>query len=249
MGDMIMVGRAASRRLSPFGIRTIGDIARCDITFLEDILGSNGRTLWHYANGLDVSPVSKVWETPPPKSVGNSFTLPADISSLRDVKTALTALCVTVSSRLRAEGMICRTVQLSVRDSGLKWYERQMPLRLPCRTSGELLEAAFELYRRYPPEQSVRSLGVRAVGLSFCESEQMSILPDLSRLQRRERLESVCDDIRRKYGKSIVSRAVLMENGDNTDFGRLTDMNDSGSGCSFSKRTENDAAIDKSAAV
>lgn len=235
MGDMLMVGHAAKRKLAPYGIRTIGDIARCDVTLLENLLGSNGRTLWLYANGMDSSPVAKIWEDPPPKSIGNSFTLPADISSLEDVKAALTALCVTVSARLRAEEMICRTVQLSVRDSGLKWYERQTPLKIPCRASGEMLAAALDMYRRYPPEKSVRSLGVRAVGLERCESEQMSLLPEISRLQRRERLESVCDDIRRKYGKSGVSRAVLITGESHSILGRLADMSNFDSGCSLSR--------------
>lgn len=237
MGDMLLVGSSVKRRLAPYGIRTIGDIARCDVVLLESLLGSNGRMLWLYANGMDTSPVAKVWEVSPPKSVGNSFTLPADISSLEDVKTTLTALCVTVSARLRREGMICRTVQLSVRDSSLRWYERQIPLKIPCRTSGELLAAAMDLYKRYPPERSVRSLGVRAVGLSYSESEQLSLLPEISRLQRRERLEAVCDDIRSKYGKSGVSRAVLIDEKAHFTLGRLADMDIPGSGCSLSRRS------------
>lgn len=236
MGDMLLVGSAAKRRLAPYGIRTIGDIARCDVVLLENLLGSNGRTLWLYANGMDASPVAKAWETSPPKSIGNSFTLPSDIFSIEDVKTTLTALSVTVSERLRSEGMICRTVQLSIRDSSLKWYERQTPLKIPCRTSGEILAAVMDLYKRYPPERSVRSLGVRAVGLSYRESEQLSLLPEVSRLQRRERLEAVCDDIRRKYGKSGVSRAVLIGEKAHSTLGRLADMNDPGSGCSLSRQ-------------
>ena len=56
-GDMLGVGRATEKKLSSYGIRTIGDIATWPVYFFERILGKCGVQIWRFANGLDNSPV------------------------------------------------------------------------------------------------------------------------------------------------------------------------------------------------
>ena len=67
-------------------------------------------------------------------SISNSTTAPRDLVSENDIKITLYALCESVSTRLREQNFICRTVQITVRDKYLISYERQGKLDYPNRT-------------------------------------------------------------------------------------------------------------------
>lgn len=83
--DLLGVGRATKKILDNYCIRTIGDIARTEPSFLKYRLGKNGIALWRYANGLDSSPVMKYDFVAPVKSVGHGITTVADLTSNDEV--------------------------------------------------------------------------------------------------------------------------------------------------------------------
>ena len=60
--------------------------------------------LWTYANGLDTSPVAAAGAAEPPKTIGNSTTLPHDVTSEEEVRRTLLELAESVASRLRRQG-------------------------------------------------------------------------------------------------------------------------------------------------
>ena len=47
--DLLGVGRATTRVLNNYCIRTIGDLANSDYDFIKRILGKNGVSLWLYS--------------------------------------------------------------------------------------------------------------------------------------------------------------------------------------------------------
>ena len=58
--DLLFVGRATKQKLNRYGIKTIGDLACSNLSFLETLLGKWGSYLWGYANGLDASTVRDI---------------------------------------------------------------------------------------------------------------------------------------------------------------------------------------------
>ena len=58
VSDLLYVGRSTNRTLQKYGIRTIGELARTDPSFLEWQLGKMGLVIYSFANGWDDSPVS-----------------------------------------------------------------------------------------------------------------------------------------------------------------------------------------------
>ena len=193
-----------------FGINTIGDLAQADYSFLERKFGKNGGMLWLFANGLDTSPVSNIKAEPIIKSIGNSTTTPRDLVSDDDIKVTLYVLAESVSSRMRDNDFICRTVQLYVRDKNLYSYVRQAPLPYPNRTSQSIFEKAFQLYKIHHTGIPVRSIGVRACNLSVRQNEQLSFLPEVSAIQTRETIEQTVDQIRSRFGHFAIQRGVLL---------------------------------------
>ena len=208
--DMIFVGRQTEKKLRLYGIRTIGDLARTDPYLLKCLFGKNGLSLYEAANGRDISPVSLYGSSPPPKSIGNSTTPPRDLICENDVDIILYQLCENVSMRMRREGVVCETVQVSVRYSDLTSLERQMKPDYPNRTARSLFLSAKSLMKRHRLcESPIRSLGVRAADLVRADSEQLSFSPDIMAIQREETLEGVVDGLRKRFGNPALRRGIM----------------------------------------
>ena len=208
--DMIFVGRKTEKKLRLYGIRTIGDLAATDPYLLKCLFGKNGLALYENANGRDTSPVSLYGSSPPPKSIGNSTTPPRDLVCENDIDIILYQLCENVSMRMRREGVVCGTVQISVRYSDLRTLERQMKPDYPNRTARSLFLSAKTLMKKHRLADSpIRSIGVRAADLIRAESEQLSFSPDIMAIQREETLEGVVDGLRKRYGSPALRRGIM----------------------------------------
>lgn len=210
-GELLLVGPTTRNTLKKYGINTIGDIAKMELTTLRRLMGRAGETLWRYANGLDDTPVQSVDAHEDPKSIGSSTTLPRDITREEDVKATLLALSESVAAQLRRHGLKTREVQLTVRNGDFQEIQRQTQLAAPVCDSQSLYQAALELYRRENKKWEVRLLGVRAGHLSPAEESQLSFFENTDGLQRRERLENAVDRVREKYGDGSIRRAFMME--------------------------------------
>ena len=211
VSDLLYVGPATTRKLGRYDVYTIGALARSSPDFLHAVLGKVGAMLWQFANGLDRSGVSTYYAMPPVKSVGNSTTAPRDLVSDDDVKITLYALCESVAARLREQRCLCSTVQLGIRDNTLLRYERQEKLTAPASNSTDLFDAAFRLFCTNRPSRPVRSLSVRACGLSPAEeAPQLSLFPEDVKRRKREDLEQAVDRIRAKYGYTGIRRGIQL---------------------------------------
>nr|WP_286167022.1 DNA polymerase IV [Clostridium sp. D33t1_170424_F3] len=211
VSDLLYVGPATTRKLQRYAIHTIGDLANAHTDFLQGLLGKIGLMLWSFADGHDISPVTNAGIHPVIKSVGNSTTTPRDLKTDDDVKITLYILCESVAERLREQNFQCDTVQIYLRYTDLWSCERQVKLDFPVCNSASVFQAAFALYQKHRlPDKAIRSLGVRACGLSLCEQIQLSFLPEISRVQRRDDLEHAVDDIRRRFGHFSIQRGIAL---------------------------------------
>ena len=110
VSDLLYIGRSTNRTLQKYGIRTIGELARTDPSFLERQLGKMGLVIYSFANGWDDSPVSVEGYQAPIKSIGNSTTTPRDLQNDQDVQIILMALAESFAARLRKHGFKCNVV-------------------------------------------------------------------------------------------------------------------------------------------
>lgn len=208
--ELLYVGRATHNKLGRKGIFTIGDLADTNPENLRFWLGKMGVVLWQFANGLDTSPVSNIGAKSMIKTVGNSTTAPRDLISNEDIKITLMVLSESVSARLWEYGFICRTVQIGIRDNELNWIERQGKLEIPNRTAKSIFELAFSLFKKHTNGKPIRSLSVRACDLEPIDHVQLSLLPDVSQLQKQEELEAAMDDLRNRFGHFSVQKGLML---------------------------------------
>ena len=209
--EMLYVGYSTYEKLLKIGIKTIGDLAKADIKYLNKYLGKPGSMLWLFANGLDTSPVSPVGAKPVIKSIGNSTTTPRDLVTERDVKIILFVLAESVSSRLRECRFLSKTVKLWIRDNEMFSYERQGQMITLNRTASAIYEKALELYyKHHDKSKPIRSIGIRASGLQTENYEQMSLSPEISLIQKNENLDAAVDEIRKRFGPFSIQRCIMM---------------------------------------
>ncbi|MCF0137115.1 MAG: DNA polymerase IV [Oscillospiraceae bacterium] len=210
--DMLMVGHSTSKALRRMGINTIGELAQTKPELLRARFGKNGELLYAYANGLDSAPVRRIGEAPPPKSIGNSTTMPADVNSVGEARPVLLLLAESVGARLRNGGYLCRTVEISLRSTELEWSSHRIRLRYATDITAELYEYAVRLLaasHEFPGP--LRSMGLRALELVPADSpEQVDIFIDYVNKEKQEKIDAAVDKIRKKYGNALIQRASIL---------------------------------------
>ena len=210
VGALLFVGRATQQTLEPYGVKTIGDLARFSPTALEAMLGKQGRQLYEYANGLDQDPVTLAGTDTAPKSVGSGTTFSHNLTTWEELKAGAAILCDNVAMELRKNAMVCRTLQVTVRDPKFKNICRQRPLSAPSQFSRELSAAALEILKDcWKPGAPVRALTVTAQNLqdqadAFEQTSLFSSDQAVPTRAKQAQLDAAMDTIRAKYGKKAI---------------------------------------------
>ena len=215
VGELLFVGKSTVETLAKIGVYTIGDLAVADEALLNRFLGKRGRQLRVYARGEDTEPVKFEKKKEDLKSIGNSTTLPSDITDREEVKRWFYALAESVSGRLRAADVgRANTVHIVVRNERLEDSTCQTKV-LPTTLCGDIAKAAYDLYcKHFPQGTRVRMLGITVSGFDY-HVEQMSLdsflSGDRANYDKKERAESAIAKLREKYGYASVQRGLILE--------------------------------------
>lgn len=215
--DMVGVGRATGKLLARYGIRTIGDLANAYPDLIQTKLGKNGMILLAFANGEDRSHVARQDYEPPMKSVGHGVTTMQDLENNAEVWRIMLALTQDIGKKLRLYNKHAGGVAIYVRYVQDKQiFGKQWQCQLPMRTHSAAILAreAYNLFERnYKWACPVRSVTVRAINLcSQEEPEQIGFFVNPQEVDRRERLETVVEEIRDRFGKYAIQPASLCQN-------------------------------------
>ena len=215
VGELLFVGGKTAQSLAKIGIRTIGDLAEADERLLLQILGKRGGQLRVYARGEDIEEVKWQKDKSDLKSIGNSTTLPKDITDREEVKRWLYVLSESVSARQRAAGVgRASTVHVTVRDDKLQFFSWQTKVA-PTALCGDIAKHAYELFcKHYPLGARIRLLGITISG--FDHDIQQLCLDDLLvqgnevTYSKKARAEDAVAKLREKYGYATIQRGVIM---------------------------------------
>lgn len=209
--DLLMIGRATTKKLNHYGIYTIGDVANADDRFMKSIFGKNGEMLLSFARGEDNSPVRHMDLSREIKSVGNSTTTPRDLVNNDDVKVVFTVLAESVARRLRQSGYKGTTLSISVRSNNLESFTRQCKLKTPTNVSNELIKSAMELFTvNYKWERPIRSIGLSVTDFDFDEVVQYDISGSAQKREKLERLENAVDKLKDRYGNYCIQKGTAL---------------------------------------
>lgn len=203
VSELFMIGKKSVPKLNKMGIFKIGDLACFDKNILVKRMGKFGKLAWEYANGIDNSEVVAIRERA--KSIGNSITLPIDISNAEKLESVLLALVEQVTFRLRKEKLFASTISVQVRTKDFKDFSHQSKLDFSTSNTKEIYEKAKMVFQEmYKENIPIRLIGFRVDKLVDTE-EQISFF-DSNKVENNK-LDKALDSIKSKYGYMSITRA------------------------------------------
>lgn len=215
VSDLLFVGQKTADQLKIMGIKTIGDLSRIPREVLVARFGKYGDQLYKNANGLDDSPVIRIGEGEDQKSIGLGFTFRHDLTSREECKIAINYLSDEVAVRLRNSGMVCNTVQLSIKDEFLSVIQRQRALAHPTDLAHDISDVANKiLIKEWSESRPIRMLTVTAQNLTRKEysADQIDIFAeaDDTRREKDKKQEQAVDKIRQKFGRESITNGAIL---------------------------------------
>lgn len=211
--DLLGVGRATTKKLNYYGIYTIKDLATTSKDFLNKVFGKNGILLWKYANGTENSLVKPNDFEIPIKSVGHGITTVRDLENNKDVWPVILELSQDIGTKLRKYEKYAAGIAIDVRNNELHHKTWQMQLPQQTNSSLYLAKKAYALFcKNYDWNCDIRSITVRAINLVSDNSpQQIDFFSETQNVDKMERLETVVDRLRERFGKDIIKNAVLCQ--------------------------------------
>jgi len=204
------VGAVTSEKLSAHGIVTVADVAELSESTLASMLGAAmGRQLYALSRNIDRRRVTTGVRR---RSVGAQRALgrAGNRMSATDIDAVVVNLIDRITARMRTAGRTGRTVVLRLRFDDFSRATRSRTLPWATSSTQPILAAARQLVRSTAPVIAERGLtlvgfavsgidrsGAQQLMLPFGEAEPLAI-------------EAAVDRVRQRYGKSALTRAVLV---------------------------------------
>jgi DNA polymerase-4 len=208
VGALWGVGDKAEAGLRRLGLHTVGDIARCPPDALRDALGDAlGARLTDLAWGRDPRQVDA---HVPDKSIGAEVTFERDINDPVMLRRELLRLSEKVAARMRAAGLVGRTVSVKLRNADWRTVTRSRTLPEPTDVTRQIHTIACELQESgFALGTRLRLVGVRVEGLTGATDTVHQMLIDEPDAGWRE-ADRAIDQAVRKFGQGAVRPAALV---------------------------------------
>ena len=164
VGALWGVGERTEETLVRLGLRTVADIAHTPVETLRRALGDvTGSHLHRLSWGRDERPVVRERRE---KSIGTDETFAHDIDDPVVIHRELLRLSDRTAARVRAAGMMGRTISIKVRFADFTTITRARTLRDPTDVSRDIYATATSLFDALGLQRArIRLVGVRMEGL------------------------------------------------------------------------------------
>jgi DNA polymerase-4 len=202
------VGPATSDKLRARGITRVGDVARLSEATLVCMLGrASGRHLYALAHNRDPRPVRTGRRR---GSIGSQRALGRGRRSHEAIDAVLVSLVDKVARRVREAKRIGRTVVLRLRFDDFSRVTRSQTLPYATAQTHTILTTARGLLA--PVQPLIERRGLTLVGLAVANLDDDDALQlELPFHGRRGiDLDDALDGIRRRFGATAITRAVLV---------------------------------------
>lgn len=211
VSSLFFVGRATSEKLFRMGIRTIGELAGTEPALLKSTLKKHGELIWAFANGMDVSVVQS--KPPARKGYGNSTTIAFDVQDASIARLVLLSLAETVGARLRGAKVRAEVIAVGIKTFDFKYTSHQMTLPGATDITAEIYRYACQLFDSLWDGTPIRHLGIHTSRIKDKADMRQLNLFDTEDYEKMEQADKTIDEIRKRYGKDSVKRAVFVGSG------------------------------------
>ena len=197
------IGSHTEEKLRAMGITTCGELGRAPLPLLSKRFGVMGERLRDMGRGKMERPIEI--ESPEPKSIGHSITLPTDIWKREAITSCLLRLSEKVGRRARRYGHKGRKITLTVRYADFKTFTKQSTLPVSTNDTGEIYRSVLAILDGIRLKKSIRLLGISLSGLK--QEEGQMLLFDQIAQKKKEALAKAVDAVNDKFGEHTVTLA------------------------------------------
>ena len=216
VGDLFMIGKSTNKKLNDLGIKTIGELANCDLDFLIRHFKSMGKLMWNYANGIDYSEVESDYGNP--KSISTSEVLPYDYSNIDDIHKEIRRLSIETGRRLRDKKMYAPNVSIWIKFNDFTKISKQITLDNLINSDEDIYNNAIKLFNKIwnnEDDKKVRGVCVGVSNLTDVYKVQLSIFGEENiKSIKNDNLQKTLDNINKKYGDKFIIYADQLKNKD-----------------------------------
>lgn len=205
------LGKKTLPQIQKLGILTMGQLRKADPVTLNGVLGNRVAHFQALSRGEDERPVMAASAE---RSISREVTFDQDLTRPRDMLSELQRQAESVGERLRAQGLLARTIQIKIRDKRFRTATRSRSLVAPTSSNEVIFKLARELLQKWLTENSntaVRLLGVGASGLELPDKHS-----PVFETARQTAVDQTMDAIRKRYGQSKLTRALALKPDKNT---------------------------------
>jgi DNA polymerase IV len=215
------VGVVTSGKLRREGITRVAQVAQLNEGTLVRMLGvATGRQLHALSHNRDPRPVQRGRRR---RSMGAQRSIGRRPKSAASVDAVLVSLVDRLTRRLRAAHRVCRTIVLRLRFDDLSRATRSRTLSEATAQTETILEVARTLMKEATPlihSQGLTLVGVSLTNLSNDDAIQLALPFDRHQL---DALDAALDSLRDRFGKTAITRAVLLGRNQGIEVPRLPD--------------------------
>lgn len=204
------VGAKTADVLARMGIRSVADVAATPASSLKKVLGASGEHVHRLAWGIDPRAVTPVRLE---KSIGAEETFAVDTADDVLLHRELLRLCHRTAERLRASGLVARTVALKLRYADFSTVTRSRTVHAPLDSAQLLYAVAVQLLESLGDRSmTVRLVGIRAEHLEAAAQTSLQLSFD-RRDDNWRAAEQALDRVTEKFGSKSVLPARLLDPG------------------------------------
>jgi DNA polymerase-4 len=204
------IGPVGEARLQAAGLATLGAVAEAPLEELRKIFGAWAPSILRGVQGQgsgDLGRERPAFSEHDPEgetvgSISNERTFHEDVSDPASIESVLCGLCERVCWRARKRHIKARTVTVKVRYADFHTLTRSRTL-WPTHSELELYPIIKEMVAR----ARTRPLPLRLLGIQL---SNLGIYEQLSLFDQHDRVGAVVDDIRARYGFSMVTLATQL---------------------------------------
>lgn len=201
------INRRTEKKLNQKGIFTIGQLANYPLHYLKHDFGVIGVDLHLHANGIDSSIIREKHLIYKP-SVNKSQILMRDYH-FHELRAVVIEHIEEITFRLRADNRIARTISFTIGYSDEGSVSKSYTLSEGTNLTSDIFRIVWGFMQQMcDSNRKYRTVNIALTNLMKEEDRQLSLFVDEFERAKEERLERTIDELRTRFGKNSVLRAI-----------------------------------------
>jgi DNA polymerase-4 len=202
------VGKQTLKKFERIGVQTIKQLRGLTVETMKSLFGINSEHFYRLARGQDSRSVVPDRIA---KTISHESTFSHDITEPTAMRAWLLELTDQVARRMRRHSVRGKTVNLKIRFSDFATITRAQTMTVPSASTRELESVVDQIFSRVDMSgRAVRLLGMGVSNLTRNEQTQ-GMLFDGEEREKTDRLDSIKDQIKDRFGHLAVRRGTSME--------------------------------------